>query len=156
VSVRRPRAIHEVLCGRCGEPTAEAHAEVRRGYRPCGLCRAEMLGKIYLVGPTPVPQSPVIPTGGEAIHESLRKWAEDLLTLALDVKLFAQHLMETSPEEAVAEAVLGEEPLAGVTLRPLSVDPRALALAGLPPDVARRLVQDTFARPPSCGEEDKA
>ena len=151
------RAIQEVSCCRCKEPTAEAHAEVRRGERPCGPCRAELLGKIYLLAPTTAMPGLAPPrTGGEAIHEGLRKWAEDLLTLALDVKSFAQHLMETTPEEAVAEAVMGAEPLAEVQMRPLPADQRALSLTGLPPDVARRLVQDTFALPPSCGEEDSA
>lgn len=169
------RAIHqewEVLCCRCGEPTAEGHAEVRRRLRPCGLCRAELLGTVYLVAPTDTLPNLLLrgprrrdanaeefweeAAGGPAIHRALLAWGHALGLLLSQLRHFDQHLMETTPEEAVADAVMGAEPLAGVRLRGVPGDVRSLALEGLPPEVARRLVRDTFATPPSCGAEDKA
>jgi len=158
-------AIQEVLCGRCEEPTAEPISEVRRGEMPCGPCRAETSGTVYLVAPDKampylvtsgiwredqvMTAGPVGPRGGEAIQQVLAVWCEALMSLAMSVNSFSRHLMETSPEERVADAVMGEEPLAGTHLHTHPGDTRALILEGLPPQVARKLVQATFAAPPS-------
>jgi hypothetical protein len=125
--VSRRLAIQEVLCVRCEEPTAEDHAEVRRRERPCGPCRAELLGTVYLVAPTDTLPNLLLrnrfwgsainpedgPTGGRAIHRALLAWGHALGQLLGQLQDLDRHLMETSPEEAVAEAVMGEEPLAG-------------------------------------------
>ena len=160
----RRLAIQEVLCRRCAQPTAEAVAEVRRGDMPCGPCRAADMGTVFLVAPDKVIPSLVMvglwqqdqvvsvpevgPTGRQAIHRCLQDWAAVLAELLSQVGHFTQHLMETSPEEEVAEAVMGGEPLAGAHLHAHPGDSRTLVLEGLSPEVARRLAQDTFARPP--------
>lgn len=158
--------IPEWSCVRCGELLTEGHSEVRRGKRPCGPCRAEMLGRVYLVAPTDVVPGLLLgarrrdelpadrPEGRQAIHRTLLAWGHALGLLLSQLQHFDQHLMETSPEEDVAEALMGTEPLAEARLRPLPAEQRALVLEGLPPEVARRLAKHTFATPPSCGEED--
>lgn len=159
------QAIQETLCRRCEEPTDEPIAEVRRGDMACGPCRAELTGTIYLVAPNQalpslltaglwredqVPTAGQVgPTGGEAIHGLLEMWCNTLVALAGAVQLFDRHLMETTSEQEVADAVMGEEPLAGAQMYAHSSDSRALVLEGLPGDLARRLVQSTFAKPPS-------
>lgn len=159
------KAIQMTLCRRCEEPTDESLAEVRRGDLACGPCRAEVTGTVYLVAPNAAlpatltadlwpRDAPAVggargATGGEAIHGLLEKWCETLKALADAVQYFDQRLMETTSEEKVADAVMGEEPLAGACLYAHSKDPRALVLEGLPGDLARHLVQATFAHPPS-------
>lgn len=154
-------AASDNVCLRCGAPYPDADlAEAGIPDWPwwmCSPCRAEATGTVCLELPRTASPStlPITVARGlplrVAIKKTLRTWQAGLHSAAGLVDDFIARL-DPSDAEAVANAVMGEDPLGEAHLRKHDGDVRTLVLSGLPPATARRLAETTFVVGPEMEE----
>lgn len=131
-----------VPCPMCGERASRPTMLMRNEPWACSPCRAEATGTVYLRLPPFASPSTVgaLFGNGETALDSLRRWAQGLSTAAAKVTDVCDELVWTPDAEAVAHAVMGEDPALG--LRVPTHEGHSLVLEDLPGATARRLAKE--------------